>query len=113
ANMKRVGTRFSRAVRPLFDTMMVQAIEEAAFKETVVESKQGRKITDIDADAEVNLEDVTDSDGKAVAEEMVEVVTTAKIIVDEVSTAGGALNAANEESVSAAPINITTARPGC
>nr|GEU92906.1 probable RNA 3'-terminal phosphate cyclase-like protein [Tanacetum cinerariifolium] len=46
-----------------------------------------------------------------VAEEMVEVITTAKIIVDEVSTAGGELNAANEEPVSTAPTNITTAQP--
>nr|GEU65332.1 hypothetical protein [Tanacetum cinerariifolium] len=107
-------------------------VESLAFKEIVVDqeksSKQGRKITDIDADAEVNLEnmynldlaheetvlsmqDVTDADGKEVAEEMVEVITTAKIIVDEVSTAGDELNAANEEPVSAAPTNITTAQP--
>nr|GFD00500.1 hypothetical protein [Tanacetum cinerariifolium] len=32
------------------------------------------------------------------------------IIVDEVSTIGGELNAANEEPVSVAPINITTAQ---
>nr|GEV77741.1 hypothetical protein [Tanacetum cinerariifolium] len=37
--------------------------------------------------------------------------TTTKIIVDEVSTAGDELNAANEEPVSAAPTNITTAQP--
>nr|GFC01468.1 hypothetical protein [Tanacetum cinerariifolium] len=42
---------------------------------------------------------------------MVEVITTAKIIVDEVSTTAGELNAANEELVSAAPTNITTAQP--
>nr|GEZ02865.1 retrovirus-related Pol polyprotein from transposon TNT 1-94 [Tanacetum cinerariifolium] len=75
-----------------------------------------RKIADIDAYAEVNLEnvynldvarketvlsmqDVIDANGKEVAEEMVEVITTAKIIVDEVSTVGGELNAANEEPV--------------
>nr|GEU90310.1 copia protein [Tanacetum cinerariifolium] len=107
-------------------------VESLAFKETVMDkeksSKQGRNITDIDADAEVNLEsvynldmaheetvlsmqDVIDADGKAVAEEMVEVITTAKIIVDEVSTAGGELNANNEEPVSAAPTNITTPQP--
>nr|GEV49534.1 hypothetical protein [Tanacetum cinerariifolium] len=91
-------------------------------------SNKGRKIADIDADAEINLEnvykldlahketvlsmqDVTDADGKEVAEEMVEVITTAKIIIDEVSTAGGELNVANEEPVSAAPTNITTAQP--
>nr|GEY55865.1 hypothetical protein [Tanacetum cinerariifolium] len=150
ANMKRVGTGFSRAVTPLFVTLMVQAVEEVgdlptavldldneviemkssykakiaeletrvekleeenrsltkelktfntrfeslAINETIVDkeesSKHGRKIADIDADAEV--------------------ITTAKIIIDEVSTAGGELNAANEEPVSAAPTNITTAQ---
>nr|GEV00497.1 putative ribonuclease H-like domain-containing protein [Tanacetum cinerariifolium] len=85
------------------------------FIETVMDkeesSKQGRKIAYIDADAEVNLENVTDADGKVVAEEVVEVITTAKIIIDEVSTAGDELNAANEEPVSVAPTNITTAQP--
>nr|GEX20223.1 hypothetical protein [Tanacetum cinerariifolium] len=188
ANMKRVGTGISGDITPLFDTMMVQAVEEvdnlptvvqdipipdvpsssqpqrkhkprrkerketevsliklhtedhvpttsddllpSAFKETVVDkeksSKQGRKIVDIDANAEVNLEnvynldmaheeivlsvqDVTDAD--EVAKEMVEVITTAKIIIDEVSTAGGELNAANEEPVSVALTNTTTAQP--
>nr|GEV75337.1 hypothetical protein [Tanacetum cinerariifolium] len=94
-----------------FDTR----VESLAFKETVLDkkesSKQGRKITDIDADAEVNLEDVTDADGKEVAEEILEVITTAKIIIDEVSTAGGALNAANEEPISTNPTNITTTQP--
>nr|GEW57903.1 hypothetical protein [Tanacetum cinerariifolium] len=70
-------------------------VESLAVKETVVDedtsSKQGRKIADIGAD--------------------VEVVTTAKFIVDEVSNAGGELNAANEEPVSVAPTNITTTQP--
>nr|GEY54836.1 hypothetical protein [Tanacetum cinerariifolium] len=48
---------------------------------------------------------------KEVAEEMVEVMEIAKIIVDEVSTGGGKLNAANEKPVSAAPTNITTTQP--
>nr|GEX09321.1 hypothetical protein [Tanacetum cinerariifolium] len=107
-------------------------VESLAFKETVVDkeksSKQGRKITDIDADVEVNLEnvynldmaheeivlsmqDVTNADVKEVAEEMVKVINTAKILVHEVSTAGGKLNSANEEPVRAAPTNITTAQP--
>nr|GEV95955.1 hypothetical protein [Tanacetum cinerariifolium] len=63
-------------------------VESLTINETVVDkeesSKQGRKITDIDADAEV--------------------MEIAKIIIDE-------LNAANEKPVSAAPINITTAQP--
>nr|GFA79888.1 hypothetical protein [Tanacetum cinerariifolium] len=103
---------------------------KSTVKETVMDkeksSKQGRKIANIDADAEVNLEnvynldlaheetvlsmhDATDADGKEVVEKMVEVITTANMIVDEVSTASGELNAADEEPVSAAPTNITTA----
>nr|GFC22547.1 hypothetical protein [Tanacetum cinerariifolium] len=82
-------------------------VDSLNFKKTVVDkeksSKQERKITDIDVDAEVNLEKF--------AEEMVEVITTAKIIVDKVSTASGELNATNEEPVIAAPTNITTAQP--
>nr|GEU36868.1 hypothetical protein [Tanacetum cinerariifolium] len=64
-------------------------VDSSAYKETVMDkeksSKQGRKIVDIDADAE--------------------------IIVDEVSTAGDEHKAADEEPVSAAPTNITTAQP--
>nr|GEW06088.1 hypothetical protein [Tanacetum cinerariifolium] len=107
-------------------------VESPAFKEIIVDkeksSKQGRKIADIDADTDVNLEnvynldlaheetvlsmqDITDADGKKVAKEMVKVITTTKIIVDEVSTASGELNATNKEPVSAAPANITTTQP--
>nr|GEY57316.1 hypothetical protein [Tanacetum cinerariifolium] len=107
-------------------------VKSLAYKETVMDkeksSKQERKIADIDADAEVNLEnvynldlahketvlsmhDATDADGKEVDEEMVEVITIAKIIVDEVRTAGGEFNATDEEPVSVAPINITTTQP--
>nr|GEX10066.1 ribonuclease H-like domain-containing protein [Tanacetum cinerariifolium] len=68
-------------------------VESPTIKEIVVDkeesSKQGKKIVDIDVDAK----DVV----KEVAEEMVEVMEIAKIIVDEVSTAGGELNAANEK----------------
>nr|GEW75278.1 ribonuclease H-like domain-containing protein [Tanacetum cinerariifolium] len=56
----------------------------------------------------LSMQDVFDADVKEVAKEMVEVIEIAKIIVDEVSTAGGELNAANEKPVSTAPINITT-----
>nr|GFB25831.1 hypothetical protein [Tanacetum cinerariifolium] len=45
------------------------------------------------------MHDATDADGKEVAKEMVEVITTAKIIVDKFSTAGGELNAANKEPI--------------
>nr|GFC97910.1 hypothetical protein [Tanacetum cinerariifolium] len=59
----------------------------------------------------LSMQDVTNANGKAVTKEMVKVITSAKIIVDEVNTACGVLNAANEEPVSAAPTNITTAQP--
>nr|GEV72680.1 ribonuclease H-like domain-containing protein [Tanacetum cinerariifolium] len=99
-------------------------VESPTINETVMDkeksSKQGRKIIDIDADAEVNLGNVYNLDMaheeivlsmqgvdvqserivdvvKKVAEEMVEVMEIAKIIVDEVSTVGGELNAENEE----------------
>nr|GEV25896.1 retrovirus-related Pol polyprotein from transposon TNT 1-94 [Tanacetum cinerariifolium] len=105
-------------------------VESPAIKETIVDkeesSKHRRKIVDIDAGAEVNLEnvynldmaheetvlsmqDVTDVVVKEGAEEMIKVIATAKIIVDKVSTSGGELNDANEEPGSAAPTNITTA----
>nr|GEX32860.1 hypothetical protein [Tanacetum cinerariifolium] len=58
----------------------------------------GRNIVDIDADAEVNLENVYSLD---IAHEETVLI----------STAGGELNASNEEPVSVAPTNITTAQP--
>nr|GEZ49956.1 hypothetical protein [Tanacetum cinerariifolium] len=103
-------------------------VKSSVIKETIVDkkesSKQGRKIVDAKVNLEnvynldmaheetvLSMQDVTDADVKEVAEEMVEVITAAKIIVDEVSTAGGELNASNDEPVSAAPTNITTAQP--
>nr|GEW38455.1 ribonuclease H-like domain, reverse transcriptase, RNA-dependent DNA polymerase [Tanacetum cinerariifolium] len=61
---------------------------------------------DVDVQSE-RIEDVV----KEVAKEMVEVMDIAMIIVDEVSTDGGELNAANEKPVSAALTNITNAQP--
>nr|GEV00555.1 hypothetical protein [Tanacetum cinerariifolium] len=113
-------------------TIYFLVVDSPAYKEIVMDkeksSKQGIKIADIDADTEVNLEnvynldlaheetvlsthDATDANGKEVAKEMVEVITSAKIIVNEVSTADGELNVADEEPVSVALINITTAQP--
>nr|GEY85640.1 hypothetical protein [Tanacetum cinerariifolium] len=96
--------------------------------------EENRNIANIDADVEVNLENVYDLDMaheetvlsvqdvdvqseridsgvKEVAKEMVEVMEIAKIIVDEVSTVGGELNTANENPISVAPTNITIAQP--
>nr|GFA03286.1 hypothetical protein [Tanacetum cinerariifolium] len=95
-----------------FNDPLPSGEDRMQLKELMEESsKQGRKIADIDIDAEVNLENVIDADGKAVVEEMVKVITTAKIIVDEVSTVGGELSAVIEEPVSASPTNITTTQP--
>nr|GEY31031.1 hypothetical protein [Tanacetum cinerariifolium] len=95
-------------------------VKSPTIKEIVMDkeelSKQGRKIVDIDADAEFNMEnmynldmaheeivlsmqDVPDANVKEVVEEVVELIEIAKSIVDEVSTAGGKLNAANEKPV--------------
>ncbi|GJU92124.1 uncharacterized mitochondrial protein-like protein [Tanacetum coccineum] len=87
ANMKRAGKDFSRRITPLFDTMMVQPVEEmghdlqkvkdaqaneiATLKKRIQRlerrkmsrptdaSKQGRSIKDIDADVDVSLVDET------------------------------------------------------
>nr|GEV11087.1 hypothetical protein [Tanacetum cinerariifolium] len=75
-------------------------VKSPAIKETIVDKeesfKQGRKIANIDADAEVNLKNVYNLD-------MAHKETVLILLVE--------LNAANEEPVSAAPTNITTAQP--
>nr|GEW73729.1 hypothetical protein [Tanacetum cinerariifolium] len=107
-------------------------VKSPPIKETIMDkgksSKHGRKIADIDDDAKVNLENMynldlaheetvlsmhyaTDVDGKKVAKELVEVITTVKIIVDEVGSVSGELNAVDEEPVSATLTNITTVQP--
>nr|GFA10178.1 hypothetical protein [Tanacetum cinerariifolium] len=98
-DLSRITKSFNKLIKYLFET-----------------GSTSGKFADIDIDEEFNLEnvcnldmaheetvlsmqDVTDANGKEVAKEMVKVVTTAKIIVDEVSTAGDALNGANEEPI--------------
>nr|GEU34825.1 hypothetical protein [Tanacetum cinerariifolium] len=115
-------------LQALIDGKKVVITEASIRHDLKLNDVEGEEITDIDADVEVNLEnvynldmaydetvlsmqDVTDADGKEVAEELVEVITTTKIIVDEVCTAGGELNATNEEPVSLAHTNISTAQP--
>nr|GEX99537.1 hypothetical protein [Tanacetum cinerariifolium] len=92
-------------------------VESLAIKETVVDeeesSNQGRKITDIDSHVQVNLENmhILNMAHEETDLKMVNIMEITKIIVDEVSTVVGELNAANEGPVSAAPTNITTAQP--
>nr|GEZ63882.1 hypothetical protein [Tanacetum cinerariifolium] len=86
-------------------------VDTPAYKETIKDkeksSKQRRKIVDIDADAEVNLQNMYNLD---LAHE--ETVLSMHDATDaDVSTAGGELNAADKEPVSAAPTNITIAQP--
>nr|GEW85966.1 putative reverse transcriptase domain-containing protein [Tanacetum cinerariifolium] len=96
ANMKRVGTGFSRVITPLFENMLVPAAEEegqaqddsakidtAAPVEDKEESfKQGRMIADMDED----VKDI-DEEEPAKVEEVLEVVTAAKLITEVVTTA--------------------------
>nr|GEY80583.1 hypothetical protein [Tanacetum cinerariifolium] len=86
-------------------------VDSPAYKETFMDkeksSKQGKKITDIDVDAEVNLANVYNLD---LAHE--ETVLSMHDATDaDVSIAGGELNAVDEEPVSVALTNITTAQP--
>nr|GEU49547.1 hypothetical protein [Tanacetum cinerariifolium] len=85
-------------------------VESSTIKETVMDkeesSKQRRQIADIDTDVKVNLENVYNLD----MAHKETVLIMQDIIVDEVSTGGGELNATNENPVSAAPTNITSAQ---
>nr|GEU32263.1 hypothetical protein [Tanacetum cinerariifolium] len=67
ANMKRVGTRFSREVTPLFDNMLVQAPE---------------KVEKVLSMMDVDEKEPTD------VEEVLEVVKVAKLMTEVVTTAG-------------------------
>nr|GEX20269.1 ribonuclease H-like domain-containing protein [Tanacetum cinerariifolium] len=95
----------------------ISKFESPVVKETVIDkeksSKQVRKIADINDDAEVNMENVYNLDlaHEETILKVVKVITTANLIVNEVSTVGGELNATDEEPVSTAPTNITTAQP--
>nr|GFA42009.1 hypothetical protein [Tanacetum cinerariifolium]GFA42011.1 hypothetical protein [Tanacetum cinerariifolium]GFA50543.1 hypothetical protein [Tanacetum cinerariifolium] len=82
-------TKLESRVEKLEEENMSLTNELKSFN-TMESSKQERKVADIDVDAELLKK---------------------KIIVDEVSNAGGELNAAIKELVSAAPTNITTAQP--
>ncbi|GJR28664.1 hypothetical protein Tco_1151625 [Tanacetum coccineum] len=81
-------------------------------------SKQGKSIADIDENEQITLENEYNVDMAheetviEVAEDVVEVMEIAKIIVDEVSTASVQdVNTASEEPVSVGPTNNTTAQP--
>nr|GEW57613.1 hypothetical protein [Tanacetum cinerariifolium] len=95
----------------------ISKVESPTVKETIVDkeksSKQVRKIADINDDAEANLANVYNLDlaHEETILKVVKVITTTKLIVDEVSTVGGELNATDEEPVSTALTNITTAQP--
>ncbi|GJZ76798.1 hypothetical protein Tco_0641470 [Tanacetum coccineum] len=134
--MKREGKGFSGRVTPLFETMMVQALEElepitddAANEEHEDASKQRRKIADLDADAKVTLvyeaqgriDDNLMFDTRVFDEQEVEVekvVRTAKVttaiaittIVDELIMAQALIEikAAKYKAVTTAATTTTT-----
>nr|GFA91781.1 hypothetical protein [Tanacetum cinerariifolium] len=135
ANMKRVGTSFSRVITPLFENMLVLAAEEvgqaqddsakidtATPDEDKDESfKQRRMIADMNEDVEVNLEKAQakaynldlqhsekvlsmhdiDEEEPAKVEEVLKVVTTAKLITKVVTTAESATTATQVPKASA------------
>nr|GEU48512.1 ribonuclease H-like domain-containing protein [Tanacetum cinerariifolium] len=89
---------------------------DMAHEETVVSMQdvQVEESEHVYNDIDVNVQDevMQDTGIKEVAEEVVKVIEIAKSMVDEVSTAGVQdVNTANEEPVSVAPTNITTAQP--
>nr|GEU48543.1 hypothetical protein [Tanacetum cinerariifolium] len=106
ANMKRVGTGFSRVVTPLFDNMLVPVAKEVPLSSNDP-LPGGRIIAYIDEDVEINLEEAqakpyrmdlehlekvlsmqdVDDEELAKVEEVLDVVTTAKLITEVVTTA--------------------------
>ncbi|GJW15539.1 hypothetical protein Tco_0019672 [Tanacetum coccineum] len=135
ANMKRKGKGFSRRVTPLFQTMMVQAPEEldtevpqpsgstepitneAANKEHEDASKQGRKIANLDADAEVTLIDEAQGrnddnlmfDTGVLYEQEVEVEKVVSIA--EVTTVSATTTTVDELTLAHTLIEIKTTKP--
>nr|GEV11562.1 putative ribonuclease H-like domain-containing protein [Tanacetum cinerariifolium] len=73
-------------------------------------SNQGRMIADMDVDVDVVLEEAKEEDETEPAkiQEVVDVVTTAKIIIKVVTATNETITAANE-TITAASINITAA----
>ncbi|GKA22414.1 hypothetical protein Tco_0708376 [Tanacetum coccineum] len=109
---KKNRSRTHRLKR-LYKVGLTARVESSDDEESLGEdaSKQGR-IDAIDADEEITLVSVHDmnvSAGEEVAEEVVEVINTAKLIIDaaQVSAAGDIVSAASAATtVSAATINI-------
>nr|GEW31824.1 hypothetical protein [Tanacetum cinerariifolium] len=77
-------------------------------------TSQGRMIADMDADVDVTLKDVVAQDAKidekpAELQEVVKVVTTAKLITEVVTTASATITAAAPQITTAAAPTLTTA----
>ncbi|GJR05803.1 hypothetical protein Tco_0528787 [Tanacetum coccineum] len=133
ANMKREGKGFSRAITPLFDTMMVQATEDLASRVESYEdkdslghqedaSKQGRMINNIDQDEEIELvnethrrmddQDMFDVNADLQGDEIVtdeQVVSAAANV--EVTTVSTPTTTINEMTLAQTLIEIRAAKP--
>nr|GEX16737.1 hypothetical protein [Tanacetum cinerariifolium] len=123
ANMRRVGTGFSMVITPLFENILVPAAEEVrhvhkleeenkilkekSFKSAKIDTtapvkdkqesfKQGRMIADMDED----VEDI-DEEEPAKVEEVLEVVTAAKLMTEVVTTAAPTTTVAQVPKASA------------
>nr|GEV36408.1 hypothetical protein [Tanacetum cinerariifolium] len=137
ANIRRVGKGCSGVETPLFEGMLVeQQVGEGADEVHVedvstvgvaaegaasVADDEGRMIADIDADKDVTLKDVVAKDFKmlrlkkdvniepAELQEVVEVVTTAKLLTKVVTAASATITDAAPQLTTAAALTLTTA----
>ncbi|GJZ05702.1 hypothetical protein Tco_0539495, partial [Tanacetum coccineum] len=104
-------TTLQNRVLDLEKTKTTQHNENASLKRRVKKLEKKNRIDAIDADEEftlVSVHDINVSAGEEVAEEMVEVINTAKLIIDaaEVSVAGDIVSAASAATTTTATINI-------
>ncbi|GJU09979.1 hypothetical protein Tco_1132375 [Tanacetum coccineum] len=121
ANMKRYGKDFFGRDTPLFPTMIVQAQEQVGLGDQEDASKQGRKINEINQDAEVTLVDETQGrygdnlmfdtgvldNEQDMAEKEVDMAEKDVSTIDPVTTAGEVVTTANVVTL----IEIKAAKP--
>nr|GEW66427.1 ribonuclease H-like domain-containing protein [Tanacetum cinerariifolium] len=104
-NIKRVGTGFSRVITPLFENMLVPVAEEEDMDEDVevnLEESHGKTYNlDLQHSEKVlSMQDINKEE-PAKVEEVLEVVTTAKLITKVVTTAEPTTAAAQVPKASA------------
>nr|GEY46212.1 hypothetical protein [Tanacetum cinerariifolium] len=97
ANMKRVGTGFTGVITPLFENMLVLAVEE------VGQAQDDAKAYNLDLqhlEKVISMQDIDEEEPTEV-KEVLELVTAAKLITEVVTTAEPTTTAAQVRKVSA------------